>query len=101
MSAAMHKKHLELKRFLRNNLYNHYRVKRMTYKARKVIMVLFNAFSGDQALLPEEVSHRIETATVKDDTAERIIADYIAGMTDRYAIAEYDRINDPHDNSFY
>ena len=101
MSAGMRKRHLELKRFLRSNLYNHYRVKRMTHKARKVIRVLFNAFSGDQELLPEEVCRRIETATAKDDTAERIIADYIAGMTDRYAIAEYDRINDPHDNSFY
>ena len=101
MSAGMRKKHLELKRFLRNKLYNHYRVKRMTHKARKVIMVLFKAFRGDQELLPEEVSYRIKTATARDDTAERIIADYIAGMTDRYAIAEYDRINDPHDNSFY
>jgi len=101
MSAGMHKKHLELKRFLRNNLYNHYRVQRMTHKARKVITVLFNAFNSDRALLPDDVRRKIETGEGRGDTEQRIIADYIAGMTDRYAIAEFDRISDPHDNSLF
>ena len=100
MSAEMAKKHQQLKRFLRSDLYNHYRVNRMTHKAKKVICVLFDTFNGDQSLLPDEVRSRI-TSEAGIETAERIIADYIAGMTDRYAIAEYDRINNPHTNTFY
>ena len=100
MSAEMAKKHQQLKRFLRSDLYNHYRVNRMTHKAKKVICVLFDTFTGDQSLLPDEVRSRI-TSEAGIETAERIIADYIAGMTDRYAIAEYDRINNPHTNTFY
>ena len=100
MSAEMAKKHQQLKRFLRSDLYNHYQVNRMTHKAKKVICVLFDTFTGNQSLLPDEVRRKI-TSEAGIETAERIIADYIAGMTDRYAIAEYDRINNPHTNTFY
>ena len=100
MSAEMAKKHQQLKRFLRSDLYNHYQVNRMTHKAKKVICVLFDTFTGNQSLLPDEVRRKI-TSEVGIETAERVIADYIAGMTDRYAIAEYDRINNPHTNTFY
>jgi len=100
MSAEMAKKHQQLKRFLRSDLYNHYQVNRMTHKAKKVICVLFDTFTGNQSLLPDEVRRKI-TSEAGIETAERVIADYIAGMTDRYAIAEYDRINNPHTNTFY
>ncbi len=84
----------ELKTFLRKNLYQHYHVHRMTHKARLIIHALFDAFTADQRLLPDDVQEKmlkIET----DAGKHRIIADYIAGMTDRFAISEYDRVISP------
>lgn len=94
MSEAVHREHLELKRFLRERLYRHYRVQRMTRKARKVVTDLFHAFMDDPLLLPDE--HR-EAATRLaqahgDAGRARAVADYVAGMTDRYAIGEHERI---------
>jgi dGTPase len=82
----------ELKRFLFKNLYRHYRVMRMTSKARRVIRGLFDAFSEDPRLLPP--------AYLAEDTAAqpRLIAHYIAGMTDRYALKEYQRLFVINDN---
>jgi dGTPase len=100
MSEGMRKKHHALKRFLRDNLYSHYRVSRMTHKARNVIKVLFESFAGEPELLPDEVRRKIKRGSETGESAERFIADYIAGMTDRYAIAEYDRISNPRDTSF-
>lgn len=77
---------LELKRFLREHLYRHYQVLRMTNKARRIISDLFEAFMGEPALLPPQYERRAE-----DDKA-RAVADYIAGMTDRYAIREHRRL---------
>lgn len=77
---------LELKRFLREQLYRHYQVLRMTNKARRIISDLFEAFMGEPALLPPQYQQRAE-----GDKA-RAIADYIAGMTDRYAIREHRRL---------
>jgi len=76
----------ELKRFLRDQLYWHYQVLRMTNKARRIITDLFDAFMADPRLLPPQYQERC-----KEDKA-RAIADYIAGMTDRYAIKEYRRL---------
>ncbi|MFN7086593.1 MAG: deoxyguanosinetriphosphate triphosphohydrolase [Burkholderiales bacterium] len=76
----------ELKQFLRLNLYQHYRVARMSAKARRIVTDLFNAFLADPGLLPPEFQTRA------GDDAPRAIADYIAGMTDRYAIREYRRL---------
>ncbi|MGL1832195.1 deoxyguanosinetriphosphate triphosphohydrolase [Rhodocyclaceae bacterium SMB388] len=75
-----------LKRFLRDNLYWHYQVLRMTDKARRIISDLFEAFMADPRLLPPQYQMRART-----DKA-RAIADYIAGMTDRYAIKEHSRL---------
>jgi dGTPase len=89
--------HLELKRFLRERLYRHYRVVRMTTKARRVVRDLFGAFLEDIRLLPEEhqgAAARLEQMTGAAGRA-RAVADYIAGMTDRYAILEHSRILDP------
>jgi dGTPase len=76
----------ELKRFLFRNLYRHYRVMRMGNKARRVISGLFEAFTEDPQLLPPDY--------VAADPAEqpRRVAHYIAGMTDRYALKEYQRL---------
>ncbi|MCB5188754.1 deoxyguanosinetriphosphate triphosphohydrolase [Methylobacillus caricis] len=85
-SESMREQQLELKRFLRVNLYQHYRVNRMTSKARRIIRELFGAFINEPGLLPPEYQ-----PASRPDKA-RAIADYIAGMTDRYAIREYQRI---------
>jgi len=75
-----------LKRFLFKNLYRHYRVMRMANKARRVVVGLFEAFSDDPRLLPP--SYQSEDAAMQP----RLIAHYIAGMTDRYALKEYRRL---------
>ncbi|MBX9904880.1 MAG: deoxyguanosinetriphosphate triphosphohydrolase [Burkholderiales bacterium] len=76
----------ELKRFLHANLYRHYRVSRMSSKARRIISDLFQAFINEPGLLPPEFQVRAQADT------PRAIADYIAGMTDRYAIVEHRRL---------
>ena len=76
----------ELKRFLRDHLYRHYRVVRMSAKARRVVTDLFEALRSDIRLLPPEFQARAQA------DAPRAIADYIAGMTDRYAILEHRRL---------
>ena len=86
-----------LKLFLRERVYKHYKVQRMTAKARRVLAELFNAFFEDPGLMPDEhkaVAERGESAHGKPGRA-RAVADYIAGMTDRYAILEHRRLFDP------
>ncbi|BAZ92480.1 dGTP triphosphohydrolase [Thiohalobacter thiocyanaticus] len=96
-SDGMREKNLELKRFLRSQLYRHYRVHRMTAKATRVIQALFTAFFDDVRLMPQEAQHA--SAELADRQGEagraRAVADYIAGMTDRFAIAEYERVYNP------
>jgi dGTPase len=96
-SAEVEVEHLELKRYLRQHLYRHYRVLRMTTKARRVVRALFEAMLGDIELMPPEhqdAARRMEAADGLPGRA-RAVADYIAGMTDRYAIREYGRLFDP------
>jgi len=85
-SNELAEEHLALKQFLRNHLYRHYKVARMTKKAERIITELFGAFLGEPRLLPPE-----HQAKAHHDKA-RAIADYIAGMTDRYAMREYRRL---------
>ena len=85
-STEMHELNRELKAFLRTHLYRHYRVMRMTAKARRIIGDLFNAFYEDPRLLPPQFNPSAEPER------SRAVADYIAGMTDRYAIREHRRI---------
>jgi len=75
-----------LKSFLRENLYRHYQVARMTNKARRIVRDLFAAFWDDVRLLPTDYRERAESQRA------RAIADYVAGMTDRYAIREHRRL---------
>jgi dGTPase len=81
-------RHRELKRFLFHNLYRHYRVVRMSEKAKRLLRELFDAFIAEPRLLPPE--HRARA----DADPYRAVCDYIAGMTDRYAIREHRRIYD-------
>ena len=101
-SDDMDEKKLELKQFLRKNLYQHYRVHRMTKKAADVIEALFNAFIEDKNILPTEAINHCNILKEKhgDKGTARGISDYIAGMTDRYAIVEYERIFNPRQLSF-
>jgi dGTPase len=96
-SDTMKEEILELKQFLRKNLYRHYRVHRMSKKAHHIIESLFNAFINDPQLLPPEAYNNVQKLLDHrgDAGQARGIADYIAGMTDRYAIGEYQRIYDP------
>lgn len=94
MSEAVRDENQQLKVFLRESLYRHYRVQRMTRKARLVIQDLFQVFMDDLRLMPDE--HQ-ETARAMESRhglsgRARAVADYIAGMTDRYAINEHERI---------
>lgn len=90
MSPEMREKSRQLKRFLFKNMYRHYRVVRMSAKSQRVLRDLFNAYVLDPAQLPEEVQQRIGPVSL-----HRVVADYIAGMTDRYALQEWDRLFDP------
>jgi len=85
----------ELKRYLLRHMYNHYRVQRMAVKAEKVIQDIFLAYMEKPEMLPEGPAERLEKGVDKSRKA-RVIADYIAGMTDRYALDEYDRLFNLH-----
>jgi dGTPase len=85
-SEPMMELNRELKTFLRNHLYRHYRVMRMSAKAKRIIGELFNAFMEDRRLLPPQFLQAAELEHA------RSVADYIAGMTDRYAIREHRRL---------
>jgi dGTPase len=85
-STGMSELNRELKSFLRTQLYRHYRVMRMSAKSQRIISDLFHVFTDDPRLLPPQFSPR------KESERARAVADYIAGMTDRYAIREHRRI---------
>lgn len=96
----------ELKDFLYARLYRHYRVVRMFHKAERVLQQLFEAFEKDCRQLPEPTLSTIRTAQpdirpggALSPEAYRVIVDYIAGMTDRYALQEYRRLYDPFERA--
>jgi dGTPase len=90
-SPEMRERQNELKRFLRTNLYQHYRVNRMSAKAQRIVRELFGIFMQDPKLMPDDYHQRGGQRLNEEDQA-RAVADYIAGMTDRYAIREYQRL---------
>ncbi len=96
-SESVRRQSRELKQFLREHLYAHYRVRRMTLKAHKVIESLFAAFMDDPRLLPPQYQSKsgADDGAAPVSVRARIVADYIAGMTDRYAIQEHQRLFDP------
>ena len=83
-SAEVREQSRELKAFLHSHLYRHYHVMRMNIKAHRIIGDLFRVFMDDYRLLPPQYQKQGDHA--------RAVSDYIAGMTDRYAIREYRRI---------
>jgi dGTPase len=100
-SETVRAEHLELKRYLREHLYKHYRVLRMTTKAQRVVRELFDAMLTDVDLMPtehQESAHRMEADEGAMGRA-RAVADYIAGMTDRFAILEHRRLFEPSERT--
>jgi dGTPase len=97
LSEECHGEHLELKSFLREHVYRHYKVLRMTSKARRVLQQLFEAFLKDVSLMPSEHrDHALHAEAAQGVPGKaRAVADYIAGMTDRYAILEHRRLFEP------
>jgi dGTPase len=94
-SEPVREQSLALKRFLREGLYNHYRVRRMTGKAERIITDLFGVFMDDPRLLPPQFQDKARPAAAEPAARARVVADYIAGMTDRFAIREHRRLFDP------
>jgi dGTPase len=97
LSDECREEHLELKAFLREHVYRHYKVVRMTSKAHRTLQQLFEAFLKDVSLMPTEhcdLAMQAEGAHGALGRA-RAVADYIAGMTDRYAILEHRRLFEP------
>jgi dGTPase len=96
LSDAVMEEHQELKRFLRTNLYNHPKVQDVMSEARATLKALFEAYMDDPARLPAE--HQALSVRAESEGGEagraRVIADYVAGMTDRFAFMERDRIAD-------
>jgi dGTPase len=82
----------ELKRFLYKNLYRHYKVERMRIKAERFLTMLFGTYLQNPTLLPSSYQEKYEQYD-----RERVVCDYIAGMTDRYALDEYKRLFDPYE----
>ena len=91
-SPEMHVLNEELKAFLLEDFYRNWRVHRMAAKAQRILRDLFNSYCEDPRQLPPDTQDRLETS---GDTMQRVICDYIAGMTDRYAIQEHQKLFDP------
>jgi dGTPase len=91
-SAEMRAETTALKKFLHANLYRHFQVNRMRVKASRVVRELFEAFMAEPVLLPFDYQVTEGDAGLREHHQARKIADYIAGMTDRYAIREHRRI---------
>lgn len=90
-SSEMQSVHRQLRKFLTERMYRHYKVNRMTSKARRVILQLFEIFNDEPNCLPTEWYRKVE-ASESDADKMTIIADYISGMTDRYALQEHSRL---------
>jgi dGTPase len=93
-SEDMARHNRTIKDFLFRNMYRHEMVKEMIDKAHTVVAALFDAYIADLALLPEELARR--AAGVRREARARQVADYIAGMTDRFAMAAYHRLHGTH-----
>jgi dGTPase len=91
-SAVLDRKHEELKSFLKENLYRHFRVVRMTVKACRVMRELFEAYMHEPRQLPPHIQARCRGGA---ESLGRVIADYIAGMTDRFLFEEHRKLFDP------
>ncbi len=91
-SKQMQEWNSELKAFLMDNFYRSYRLIRMSHKATRLLQSLFNAYMEDPKQLPPETLARVDE---EPEGLPRVVCDYIAGMTDRYALMEYRKLFDP------
>ena len=97
-SAQMDELNAELKSYLYANFYRHYRVVRMATKAERVLRDLFEAYVEEPLQLPDSVQEKLRHESAGDGgNLHRIVCDYLAGMTDRYAIQEHKRLYDPEE----
>mgnify|MGYP001339302774 FL=1 len=92
-SGAMAERNRHLKQALLQRLYTHYRVTRMAVKAQKIMTDLFQTYMDEPQQMPPHIHRRIEGGEPK----ARVVADYIAGMTDRFALDEYKKLFDPYE----
>jgi dGTPase len=92
LSAELSRKNRQLKHFLLENLYRHYKVERMRIKAERCLTQLFETYLKHPTLLPWKYQKRMDRSG-----RERVIADYIAGMTDRFALDEFKRLFEPYE----
>jgi dGTPase len=91
-SSEMETKNTQLKDFLGKSLYTHHRVLRMADKAERLLRGLFEVYRNEPKVLPPHFFVEIDRVG-----KERLICDYIAGMTDRYALDEYKKLFDPYE----
>ena len=92
-SEEMTEMNRELKSFLQKNLYEHFRVIRMAEKAQRILTDLFQAYLSKPKQLPPHVFNKI----VQNGQPKRVICDYLAGMTDKFALEEHRKLFDPHE----
>lgn len=92
-SPEMDEMNRELKTFLKENLYEHYRVTRMAEKAQRILTDLFTAYLEKPRQLPPSTYRKIE----RNGSVKRVICDYMAGMTDKFALEEHRKLFDPHE----
>ena len=81
----------QLKKFLLDRMYRHYRLIRMQTKAERFITELFKAYVQEPMMLPTDTQKLLDKAPIS-----QVVTDYIAGMTDRYALAEWEKLFDPN-----
>ena len=84
----------ELRNFLFERMYRHYSIERIRMKVGRIIPDLFHAFLNEYHLLPNNWQEEVERAGETRVSRARVVCDYIAGMTDRYAIREHERLFD-------
>ncbi|WP_225073022.1 deoxyguanosinetriphosphate triphosphohydrolase [Desulfuromonas sp. CSMB_57] len=89
-SEIIQEQNRQLKQFLRERLYRHYKVERMRVKAERFLSLIFSSYIENPRLLPDSYRQRFEKFG-----KERVVCDFIAGMTDRYAMEEYKRLYEP------
>ncbi|NOQ51784.1 MAG: deoxyguanosinetriphosphate triphosphohydrolase [Desulfuromonadaceae bacterium] len=94
LSSEMQGMNHQLKKFLYSKLYKHYKVERMRVKAERFLTLLFENYRENPSLLPGKYQQRFATYGT-----ERVICDYIASMTDRYAQDEYKRLYEPFERA--
>jgi len=99
-SQRVAEEHQQLKQFLRQQVYHHSRVLAMTAKAQRVVTQLFDTFLKTPGLLPADAFRSGEEHLDASQRQARAVADYIAGMTDRFALKEHNRLFDPNLTSF-